>query len=257
LERSPHLKLLADARTEPDLLDYLIHSLEDVCSRLADKFGLHDRAGRPRKAFILDSLFRLSCPGCLWKIFTQTRPHNLNIDTLYGEMHEFAVNLLIGTLTQTLDGEELNVCYEDAHEYGRADVAIKSTRFGAVVETNGACVVVEVKTGKKLSFAQLFRYLLQYRDATLVVWRIPMRQVFTLKGERLRALLCLYVSSAVARALKLLNGEPVACNHKISDGGASAVSEPQRVLDEFFEGLVEGLPKVVSAVFESLREVGL
>jgi hypothetical protein len=37
---------------------------------------------------------------------------------------------------------------------------------------------------------------------------------------------------------------------------AFLVSDPQRLLDEFFEGLVESLPRVVSVVAENLREVG-
>jgi len=179
-----------------------------------------------------------------------------SVDALFIEMHRFAVNILTGVLAQALDGGMINVCCEDVHEFGRVDVVVKQSQFGATVEANGACVVVEVKTGRSLSFAQLFRYLLQHRDATLVVWRVPMRQVFALKGESLRALLCLYVSTALARALKLLNGEPATCNHKLSDCEASAASEPQKLLDEFFKGLVESLPRVVSVVSESLRGMG-
>jgi hypothetical protein len=248
--------LPVDAQSGVDLLDYLKDSLDDVCCRLADKFGLYDRAGRSRKAFIMDSLFRFSCPGCLWKVFTRMRTGSPSVDSLYMEMHRFAVNILTGVLAQALDGGMINVCCEDAHEFGRVDVVVKQSQFGAMVEANGACIVVEVKTGRSLSFAQLFRYLLQHRDATLIVWRVPMRQVFVLRGERLRALLCLYVSSAVARALRLLEGEHATCNHNISDGWASTVSEPQRLLDEFFDGLVKGLPRVVSVVFENLRGMG-
>ena len=256
LELTPTFKLPIDARIAADLLDYLRDSLDDVCSQLADKFGLYDGAGKPRKAFIMDGLFRFSCPGCLCKFFTQMRIGSPSVDALYMEMHRFAVNILTGVLAQALNGGEHEVFCEDSHAFGRVDVAIKPSRFGALVEANGACVVVEVKTGRSVSFAQLFRYLLQHGNATLVVWRVTMRQVFALKGERLRALLCLYVSTALARALRLLNGEHATCNHKLSDCEASAVSEPQRLLDEFFEGLVESLPKVVSVVSESLRGMG-
>lgn len=252
----PSFKLPIDARIVADLLDYLRDSLDDVCSQLADKFGLYDGAGKPRKALILDGLFRFSCLGCLCKFFTQMRMGSPRVDALYMEMHRFAVNILTGVLAQALNGGMVNVCCEDSHEFGRVDVVVKQSQFGAMVEAGGACVVVEVKTGMSVSFAQLFRYLLQHRDATLIVWRISMRQVFALKGERLHALLCLYVSSALARALRLLNGEHATCNHKLSDCGASAVSDPQRLLDKFFEGLVEGLPRVVSVVFESLRGMG-
>ncbi len=250
-------KLSIDAQTNVNLFDYLRDSLEDVCDQLAKKFGLYDGAGMPRKALVMDGLFRFSCLSCLYKFFTQMRMGSPSVDALYMEMHRFAVNILTGTLTHALNDEGYGVDCEDSHEFGRVDVAIKPSRFGASVEANNANVVVEVKTGRSLSFAQLFRYLLQHREATLIVWRVPMRQVFTLKGERLYALLCLYASSALARALRLLNsGEPAPCNHKLHDCGASTVIEPQKLLDEFFEGLVESLPKVVSAVIESLRSSG-
>jgi len=256
LELTPSFKLPIDAQTCAGLLDYLKDSLDDICNQLADKFGLYDGAGKPRKAFIMDGLFRFSCPSCLYKFFTQMRMGSPSVDALYMEMHRFAVNILTGVLAHALNGGEHDVYCEDSHAFGRFDVAIKPAGFGAMVEANGACIVVEVKTGRSLSFAQLFRYLLQHRDATLVVWRVPMRQVFALKGERLRVLLCLYVSTALARALKLLNGEPATCNHKLSDCEASAASEPQKLLDEFCKGLVESLPRVVSVVSESLRGMG-
>jgi len=253
LELTSPSKLVIAAQTAVDLLNYLRDSLDDVCCQLADKFGLYDGAGRPRKALIMDGLFRFSCPGCLYKFFTQMRVGGSSVDALYMEMHRFAVNVLAGVLAQVLKDREYGVSCEDSYEFGRVDIAIKPSHFGVSVEANNTRVVVEVKTGRSLSFAQLFRYLLQYQDAVLVVWRVPMRQVFTLKGEKLYALLYLYGSSALARALKLLNDENAKCNHKLGDCKAPTVIEPQKLLDEFFDGLVEGLPRVASAVIESLR----
>jgi len=45
--------LPVDAQSGVDLLDYLKDSLNDVCCRLADKFGLYDRAGRLRRGRVL------------------------------------------------------------------------------------------------------------------------------------------------------------------------------------------------------------
>ncbi|MEM0096785.1 MAG: hypothetical protein QW660_09180 [Candidatus Bathyarchaeia archaeon] len=117
---------------------------------MAVKFGLFDRAGRPRKAFILDSLLRFSCLGCVKKAFTQTRLRGDggdNIDPLYREIHNFAVNLLSGALMCALDRENLSVCCEDRGDHGVVDVAIKPRGFGVIV-------VVEVKTGRRISLVQ-------------------------------------------------------------------------------------------------------
>lgn len=239
---------------QSNMLEYLRACLDDACTRLAAKFNLFDCAGRPRKAFIADKLFRFHCTGCLWKVFTQTRACNDGVDALYREMHGLAVNLLTGALTQLATGEGFNVYCEKADEYGRTDVVVKPAGFGVVVEANGGCVVVEVKTGKSLSFAQLFRYLLQRPNAVLVVWRVGKRQVFALKGGKLQTLLYMYISSAISRGLRLLKGEVVECHHNLNFDKSAVVSDPQRLLDDFFEGLAEGLPRAVSAVVKALKE---
>jgi len=112
-----------------------------------------------------------------------------NIDPLYMEIHNFAVNLLSGALMCALDRENLSVCCEDCGDHGVVDVAIKPRGFGVIVEGDEAIVVVEVKTGRRISLAQLFRYLLDHPNAILVVWRVRLRQVFTLKRENLENLL--------------------------------------------------------------------
>lgn len=239
------------------LLEYLKNCLNNVSEGLAVKFNLFDGAGRPRKAFIVDSLFRFSCLGCLRKVFTHVRMPNNGVDALYREMHSLAVNLLSGALMHALGNKSLGVYCEDVNDYGRADVVVRSTGFGAVVMAEDASVVVEVKTGKGLSFAQLFRYLLQHPNAVLIVWRVGLRQVFKFKGERLQALLCMYTASAVNRALKLLNGEFTSCEHYPNIWNAKLNGDPQKLLDSYFDGLMESLPKAVAAVVEALKEGGV
>jgi len=237
-----------------ELLSYLRDCLGDISDRLAVKFDLFDRSGRPRRAFITDSLLRFSCLGCLWKVFTQVRRRDNFVDALYREMHVFAVNILTGALMHVLyDG--FDVCCEEAGEYGRVDVAVKPASFGVTVEVNDAFVAVEVKTGHGLSSAQLFRYLLHHPNAVLVVWRVAMNQVFTLKGKELQTLLCMYMSSAVIRALKLLNCGVAECSHNLDLNKSTVIGDPQRLLDDFFKGLTASLPKVVATVKEILKGV--
>lgn len=239
---------------QKELLKYLKVWLDDVCYGLAVKFNLFDSLGRPRKAFIADSLLRFHCTCCLQKVFAHMRICDGDVDALYSEMHGFAVNLLSGVLMEMLKGKGFRVCCEDAGDYGRADVVVKSATFGLVVKVNHVHVVVEVKTGRSISFAQLFRYLLWHPDAVLVVWRVGMRQVFTLRGRELQTLLCMYISSAISRALKLLNGEVTECSHNPSLHKYAFISEPQKILDNFFHSLTESLPKAISAIFNALKE---
>ncbi|MDW8022786.1 MAG: hypothetical protein RMJ15_03470 [Nitrososphaerota archaeon] len=238
-------------------LECLKMCLDDVCERLAVKFDLFDRLRRPEKTFIVDSLFRFGCMGCLWKALKQKHARIGDVDVLYREMHGFAVNVLSGILMQVLGDGCFNVNCEEAGKYGRVDVTVKPTQFGVAVEAGEAYIVVEVKTGKGLSFSQLFRYLLHRPKTILIVWRVRMRQVFTLRGKDLQALLCVYISAAIGRALKLLNSDIGECNHNLGFNGSSAINDPQKLLDDFFQGLAESLPKAVSAVVEALKEAGL
>lgn len=237
-----------------ELLEYLKGCLDEVVERISAKFGLTDMRGRPRKAFIIDALLRFDCVGCIRKVFTQMRKRPT--DNLYLEMHSLAANLLAGMLTQALDNPKLKVHLEENGRYGRVDVAIKTAAFGAAVEADDVQVIVEVKTGRCVSLIQALRYLLEHPDAVLLVWRVRKRQIFILKGERLRPILCMCAAIAIYRALKLLNDCDVVCSHN-PNASSAIIENPQEHIDEYFDGLAESLPKVVSAVFEVLNEVKL
>lgn len=236
-----------------DLQRYLLDCLDEVCIRLAEKFDLYDSTGKPRRAFILDSLLKLDCLGCLWKVLANAHMRNGRVDALYGEMHSLAVNLLSGVLMQTLG--DCDVCCEENGEYGRTDITVKPAKFGVVVEAYGRNVVVEVKTGRSVSFAQIFRYLLQHPDTVVVVWRVSARQVFALEGGKMKALLSLVVSSAISRALRLLECDVLTCSHNpLAED--SIISDPQALLDNFFNGLAVSLPKAVKAVIQAVGGCG-
>ncbi|MEM0488104.1 MAG: hypothetical protein QW707_02750 [Candidatus Bathyarchaeia archaeon] len=237
-----------------ELLQYLKGFLDEVVERLSAKFELIDARGGPRKAFIIDALLRFGCVGCIRKVFTQMRKRS--IDNLYLEIHSLAVNLLAGLLTQALSNQKLEVRLEENGRYGKVDVAIKTAAFGTVVEVGDMSVIIEVKTGRSVDLVQVLRYLLEHPKAALLVWRVRMRQIFIIKGEKLMALLCMCVAIALDRALRLLNDCDVDCCHNPNDAFAT-MENPQELIDEYFDGLAEGLPKAVSAVFEILNEVQL
>ena len=238
-----------------ELIENLRTYLDEVCDRLAAKYSLFDCFGRPRKALIADALFRFGCLGCIWKTFTQLRMFRSEVDCIYMEMHSLALNILSGALMQMLNGRNLNVSCEEKDNFGRSDVVIRRTGFQAVVEADGVNIIVEVKTGKSISFAQLFRYLLQHPNAILVVWRVAMRQVFTLSGEKLKNLLCLYTASAINRGLSILNGDVAACQHSVGVELYRRIENPQLILENFFQGLTESLPLVVAVVAKTIEEV--
>jgi len=238
-----------------ELIENLRTYLDEVCDRLAAKFSLFDRFGRPRKAFIADALFRFGCLGCIWKTFTQLPVPRNEVDCIYMEMHSLALNILSGALMQMLNGRNLNVSCEEANNFGRSDVVIRRTGFQAVVEADGVNIIVEVKTGKSISFAQLFRYLLQHPNAILVVWRVMKRQVFTLSGEKLKNLLCIYTASAINRGLSILNGDVAACQHSIGVELYRRIENLQLILENFFQGLTESLPMVVAVVAKTIEGV--
>ena len=225
--------------------------LDDVCVRVATKFGLFDRNGRPRKAPVLDALLRHSCLGCIVKDLTQLRGGE--VDALYRENHRLAVNLLIERLRARLSaGGGSAVEGEVSGEYGRVDVLIKPLSCGILIELGDFQIVVEVKTGRGLSYAQILRYLIERPHAVIVVWRVSMRQVLIIRGREHLGLTLACMDMAIRRGLALLNNEVRECSHKRSRG-EYRLENPQETFEKFTASLVEGLPAVVDAVLNELE----
>ena len=91
---------------DDDLFEYLRYSLDEVCSQIAEKYGLYDFRGQPRKAFVLDTLMKYSCCGCIMKVLTNQR-ENSRADMLFAENHKLAVNLLVEELRRNLNKAKL------------------------------------------------------------------------------------------------------------------------------------------------------
>jgi len=231
--------------------------LDKLCSDIADAFNLYDSRSRPRKAFILNTLMKYSCVGCIARVFKQ--PYQWNeVDAIYRENHRLAVNLLSEYLQNRLNAKGFKVLVQDEVEgdYGRVDVLITPISCGMLVKFRGTEIIIEVKTGKSLSYDQIFKYLLERPDATMIVWRIKMRQIFKIDQERMCQILPVYVKAIINRGSRLLSEEKrVLCSHNPVKVDPYIITTPQEVIGDFLSALTETLPDVIEAVLEVLKSL--
>lgn len=229
----------------------LLGELESLIEKIAEKFSLYHR-GKPRKAFILDVLLRYGCTGCLLKALTQ---HEIGlIDNIYIENHRLALNLLCDHLKNRLNtyGIKALIEKETSGNYGRVDVILKLTSRGLQLNLSGIHVIIEVKCGKSLRYSQLFRYFIMNKNtAIMIVWRVPLRQVFILEKTKIGPLLLFATEAAVKRAQAILSGNITLCGHKLSST-IKVIENPQELINSVIEGLND-LPKVVDAIAQSIR----
>ena len=233
---------------------YLRWWLDQVCHRIAAKFNIYNSKGKPRKAFIIDTLMKYSCPGCIVKALTTHVSHEY-VDDIFRENHRLAVNLLVERLRQrlTVNGSKSAYAYvqgEVPGEYGRVDVLVKPISCGVLVKLKNVRVIVEVKTGKSFSYIQLFRYLIQNPNSVIVVWRVKMRQIFVLDGRKMcvRALLLALMETAINRGLYILNMKNEQCSHNPINSKKYEVENPQQLIDDFTDGLMQTLDHVVNVI---------
>jgi len=189
--------------------------LDQVCSQVAQRFSLYNSNGKPRKATIIDTIAKSSCPTCITKKLSKRVGRN-DVDALYRECHMLAVNVLVEELSNFLraKGHNVIISTEAELEYGKADIVITITRYGVNLKCFGNELMVEVKTGKSLSMSQLFRYLLQDSHSAIVVWRIRNRQILIFKAQEIKPLLMEFVNMICLRAGRLLSSPaPAKCQH--------------------------------------------
>lgn len=235
--------------------DYLRSSLDDVCSDLAGKFDLYNSRGEPRKAFILDTLLKYSCCGCIVKVLTRQRRSD-RADMLFIQNHKLAVNLLVERLRRRLklNGFKPEVEGEAGGVYGRPDVIVKPTIMGVVVEVAKTLeIIIEVKTGTGFTYAQLFRYLIGRPNAVLLVWRVTRRQVLVIDGKERCRLLILLIEAALDRGTAILNDEYEECSHNPVRDASYTIEDAQGIVDEFLTALVETIPNVVESVVDIIQ----
>ena len=239
----------AGCNAKDDLLSYLRSMLDEVCGKIAEKFAVYDRAGRPRKAFILDVLTRYTCPCCAVKALTQMR--RPEVDSIFKECHNLAVTLLIQAL-RNMSKSCFAVDGEFSCEYGRLDVLVRRLNGGLLqVQAGGKELIVEIKTNMGVSMKQALRYLMEKPEATAIVWRVRKRQILVIDGKKHRALIAIYIAAALQQGLTVLNGDFTPCNHNLM-AEPFELKNPQSFLDDFLTCLTDGLPKIVDMVLEAL-----
>jgi hypothetical protein len=235
-----------------------IQELNELCREIAQKYNLYDWYGKPRNSFILDTLMNYSCTDCISKLFSNPR-RNSDVDSIYSENHKLAVDLLMDQLQYRMESEGLGfqTGVEVQNEYGRADIVIQATFTGIQVDFKGLKFIIEVKTGKGLSYSQLFRYLIgEPKTVMVIVWRVIMGQTFAIVREEVNDLIIVYSNTILRRGNRVLREDAHECGHSPFTNNNYVIKDPQKVINEFKDALVVNLPKAVGSILQILKENG-
>lgn len=229
--------------------------LDQTCSQIAQRFKLYNPKGKPRKATIIDAIARSTCVVCIAKNLSGHTAAN-DVDALYIECHRLAVNVLVEELHNLFSkmGYKVMISTEAQLNYGKADVIITITKYGINLKCSANELVIEVKTGTSLSLSQLFRYLLDKRSNTIVVWRVRRRQVLAFDSQELNPLLMEFMKICIMRGMRLLeSSEPLACEHlSQSSCWSPTQNELQKMFQDFSKALMETLPYILQTILEKL-----
>jgi hypothetical protein len=228
--------------------------LDQICSQIADRFSLYNSNGKPRKSTIVDVLANSTCIACIARKLSGQFTAN-DVDALYRECHRLAVNVLVEELYNLLNrmGYTVAVSSETKIEYGKADVIITITNYGINLRSNTNELMVEVKTGVSLSLSQLFRYLLDKRGNTIVVWRIRRRQILVFDIQDFEPLLVEFMKMCIMRGTRLLSSsEPLQCQHIQRLDWQPTQEELQNMFQDFAKAVTETLPHILKAILERL-----
>jgi len=241
--------------TQDGFLNLLKQWLYDVCTKIAFKFGLITSTGIPKRAFVLDTLLRFSCRGCIFKVLSNPLA-DTRADAIYIENHRLAVSLLIEGLRQTFENNGVNVGIKQEVSggvYGRPDLVVKPTNAGILIEGANFEVIVEVKTGSGFTYAQLIRYLLERPNSIGVIWRIPQNQLIVLDPKKHSHLINLCVLAAIKRGLDILDGKFEDCSHTPLSNKCSEIENVQELVEKFLKSLETSLPKAIKTICELVQ----
>lgn len=248
-------EVMEQQKFNDDHFQYLTSVIDELCLQIAEKYGLNDSRGRPRKAFIIDTLIKHPCLGCISKIFRQPQISS-NIDNLFLQNHELAVNLLIEQLRQSINQSNLLVEGEVNGEYGRPDVIVKPSNAAVIIQIGKQLeIIVEVKTGTSFSYAQLFRYLIERPNAILILWRVALHQNIVIRGDDVRDLLIMIMETALNRGRDLLNYAYEECIHNPVNSKPYIVKDAQAIIDNILPALPRAIQSVTNTVLALIETI--
>jgi hypothetical protein len=237
-------------------LSELKRELTKICEKIAKKYNLFDSEGRSRKSFIADVLMKNSCLRCSVKAFKQQcGSREDNVDALYREAHGLALHILLETLKNRLEQSGLKVVVEDEaqREYGRLDVIAKIGNKGILLQLQDLVIIIEIKVGFGVSLVQLLRYGIEYPNSVILVWRVRLRQFFTIDLVKHRRILLAMMLAAINRGEAILRGSYASCGHNSKGIQSRRLENPQQLLDELLSFIAEDAPLVADAIL-SLAE---
>lgn len=249
---SQKLKNQASYASEYDIIR---KQFDDACTKVADHYSLFYSNGKPRKAQIIEAIARTTCTSCINGLLRE-KPVNL-IDNFYIAIHSLASNILVEELAVQLTekGFSVLVANEKNLEYGRVDILIIPNRHGVDLHLNRKEIVIELKTGRTFSFSQIFRYMLDNEERTLILWRIRNRQVLLFEGNRIKPLLAQFMKMIISRAERLLSNQEMPCEHVLNCNNWSPNQQQlQEAFTAFSNGIIATLPSVVETVEMMLNE---
>jgi len=231
--------------------------LDHICNETAQRFNMYDPNGKTRNATIIDTIARTWCIACIIKKFSD-QSIATDVDALYKECHRLAVNILVEELYHFLNqmGYKALISTEAKLEYGKADILITVTNYGLNLKGNKKELIIEVKTGNSISLTQIFRYLLDSRSDTIIVWRIRKRQVLIFNAKKFRPLLAEFIKMICMRANRLLSSRQVQpCQHTRQSNFQPTQEKLEKAFEDFSEGLVETLPTVLQTILKQLEDI--
>jgi hypothetical protein len=233
-------------------LDDLLNLLNQICLQAAQHFSLYDQYGKPRKSAVLEAIAKSPCLTCITERLARI---NIDVDSLYKECHRLAVDVLVEELYHFLNqmGFKVFISTEAELEYGKVDVLITVTNYGLSLKNSVKELLVEVKTGNSLSLTQIFRYLMDSRSDTIIVWRIRRRQVLVFDVHEVKPLLTEFVRMLCLRGIRLLSAEHIQpCQHERERCHQPKQNELEQMFRDFSKALIETLPSILQIITEKL-----
>ncbi|MEM2145125.1 MAG: hypothetical protein QW279_07175, partial [Candidatus Jordarchaeaceae archaeon] len=138
-------------------------------------------------------------------------------------------------------------------QYGKVDILITVTNYGLSLKNSAKELLVEIKTGNSLSLTQIFRYLMNSRSETIIVWRIRKRQALVFNVNEIKPLLTEFMRMLCLRGIRLLSTQQIQpCQHQQEHCHQPKQEELEEMFRDFSKALIETLPSILQIIIGKL-----